>query len=146
MEIKIRTAASADIPQILELYSELHPHDEAIDLNTATATFEQATCNDIVYFVADDGGRVVGTCYIAIIPNITKQCSAIGFIENVVTAADCRRCGIGRKLMNAAVEYAKTHGCYKAMLSSGNSRTDAHKFYESIGFDGNSKRAFQIRF
>ena len=31
-------------------------------------------------------------------------------------------------------------------LQSGVTRPEAHKFYESMGFDGNSKRAFEIRF
>ena len=146
MNIVIRTAIKADIPQLLELYKELQPLDPSIDIKAATAVWERSVNNGITYFVAEDNGCIAATCYIAIIPNMTKQCSPIGFIENVVTAADYRRRGIGRKLIAAAVEFAKSQGCYKVTLQSGIERLEAHKFYESVGFDGNSKRAFEIRF
>jgi GNAT superfamily N-acetyltransferase len=144
--IAIRIAAKADIPRLIELYAQLNPLDAPVDASLAAAVFEQAVSNGVIYFVADDGGRAVGTCYLAIIPNITRRCSPIGFIENVVTDAAYRRRGVGRRLIDAAVKRAKAQGCYKVMLQSGSKRAEAHKFYESIGFDGDSKRAFEIRF
>ena len=45
-----------------------------------------------------------------------------------------------------AVDYARDLNCYKAILQSGIKRTEAHAFYESIGFDGSSKKAFEMRF
>ena len=142
----IRAATEKDIPQLIELYKDLSQSDLPIDFNSAVAVMKRAENNDVHYFVADDGERLVGICYIAIIPNMTRQCSSIGFIENVVIAADCRRKGIGRKLLQTVIEYAKSRGCYKVMLSSGAARTEAHSFYESLGFDGGSKKAFEIRF
>jgi len=142
----IRKATKVDVPQLLELYKELQQSDPPIDIDKATAVLEKAESNDIVYFVADDNGRIAGTCYIAIIPNMTKQCSSIGFIENVITAADYRRKGIGRKLFETMIEYAKERGCYKVMLSSGIARIAAHDFYESLGFDGESKKTYEMRF
>lgn len=144
--IHVRTAERADIPRILELYAELQPSDPPIDEKAAVAVFESAASRGVTYFVAVCGARVVGTCYVAVIPNITKQCASIGFVENVITAADYRRNGVGRKLMSAAVDCAKAQGCYKVTLQSGIHRAEAHKFYESAGFDGGSKRAFEIRF
>jgi GNAT superfamily N-acetyltransferase len=47
--------------------------------------------------------------------------------------------------MEKAIKYAKEQNYYKILLQSGNKRTDAHRFYESLGFDGNSKKAFEIR-
>ena len=145
-KLVIREANKADLPRILELYKELQPHDPPIDADMAASVWEQAADNGVTYFVADHGGSIAATCYVAIIPNITKRCASIGFIENIVTAAEYRRCGIGRKLLEATVEYAKAQGCYKVTLQSGIKRTEAHEFYEAMGFDGNSKRAFEIRF
>ncbi|MHC5216024.1 N-acetyltransferase family protein [Enterococcus sp. LJL128] len=42
--------------------------------------------------------------------------------------------GQGRLLMNAAEEWAKTIGAAGIRLSSGENRTEAHRFYEHIGF------------
>ena len=145
-EITIREAVQADLPRILELYRELQPQDPPVDVGKANSVWAQAVNNGVTYFVAECDGIIAATCYVAIIPNITRDCSPIGFIENVVTAGAYRRRGIGRKLLETAVEYAKAQGCYKATLQSGIKRSEAHMFYESIGFDGNSKRAFEIRF
>ena len=145
-EISIRKAVKADIPQLLELYKELQPLDPPVGVDEATATWEQAVNRGVMYFVAESKGRIVASCYIAIIPSITRKCAPIGFIENIITAADCRRLGIGRRLIETAVDYAKSQGCYKVTLQSGIKRAEAHKFYESAGFDGDSKRALEIRF
>jgi hypothetical protein len=47
--------------------------------------------------------------------------------------------------MEMAIKYAKENKCYKILLQSNNKRKESHKFYENIGFDGESKKAFEIR-
>ena len=101
---------------------------------------------NIKYYVARENGKIIGSCYICIIPNLTRGGKSIGFIENVITDKEYRRKVIGRHIIKRAVEYAKEQNCYKVLLQSGNKRTDAHNFYKSIGFDGESKKAFEIRF
>ena len=144
--ITYRKAEKADLPKILELYKELQPQDPPINPKAAASVWGKSENSGITYFVAEKEGEIAASLYIAIIPNITRQCSPIGFIENVITAARFRRMGIGGELLKTAVEYAKSRGCYKVMLQSGNKRTEAHSFYESVGFDGSSKRAFELRF
>jgi predicted GNAT family acetyltransferase len=143
--VTIRKATKEDLPHILSLYSELHPNDPPINEDSATSVWNQALYSGVTYFVAESRGTIVATCYIAIIPNITKQCSPIGFIENIITSDSYRRLGIAKRLLEAVVEYAKAQGCYKVTLQSNVKRTVAHEFYKSVGFDGNSKRAFEIR-
>ena len=144
-DISIRKATDSDLPHILELYRELQPLDPPVDSISASTVWEQAVSGGVTYFVAESCGVIVASCYIAIIPNITRGCSPIGFIENIITASEYRRRGIGRKLLGAVVEYARSRGCYKVTLQSGIKRAEAHQFYESVGFDGNSKRAFEVR-
>ncbi|MDR2926400.1 MAG: GNAT family N-acetyltransferase [Azoarcus sp.] len=66
-------------------------------------------------------------------------------MENVITNINYRKRCIGKNIMEKAIKYAKEQNYYKILLQSGNKRTDAHRFYESLGFDGNSKKAFEIR-
>lgn len=98
-----------------------------------------------MYVGAVEDGEVVSTCYLAIIPNLTRGGRPIGFVENVVTDAAHRRQGLARRVLEEAVRIAREQGCYKVMLQSGAGRTQAHALYESIGFDGQSKRAFDMR-
>jgi GNAT superfamily N-acetyltransferase len=145
-DVIIREATREDIPQLLELYTQLNPDDKPVEVSLAADIWEKAVENGVTYFVADICGHIAGSCYIAVIPNLTRSGSSIGFIENVITCAEHRRRGVGRQLLEAAIRYAKEQGCYKVVLQSGNKRKEAHEFYESVGFDGDSKRAFEIRF
>ena len=43
--------------------------------------------------------------------------------------------GIGRAMMEHALSEARQAGCYKLALSSHLMRRDAHRFYESLGFE-----------
>jgi GNAT superfamily N-acetyltransferase len=64
--------------------------------------------------------------------------------ENIIDEFSAKN--IWKNIVENAIKYAKEQNCYKVILQSGDKRTDAHGFYESLGFDGDSKRAFEIRF
>jgi ribosomal protein S18 acetylase RimI-like enzyme len=146
-EIEFRQAGREDLPSLLALYRQLNPEDEPAPLPRAEELWEQINRNgSIFYFVAADGGKIAAACFLCIIPNLTRGGRPIGFIENVVTDGAYRRRGLGKAVMEMAVDHCRRSGCYKALLQSGIKRTEAHRFYEAIGFDGASKKAFEIRF
>ena len=139
--------AENEISSLLDLYKQLNPLDEVpINKFTANSIWKEIEKYNIKYYIAKENGEIIGSCYICIIPNLTHCGKSIGFIENVITDKEYRRKGIGKNIIKKAIEYAKEQNCYKILLQSGNKRTEAHKFYESIGFDGESKKAFEIRF
>jgi ribosomal protein S18 acetylase RimI-like enzyme len=132
------------LPSLMKLYEQLgSPVDTDYDY---TVNFRKSLEQGIKYFGAVDGDIVVSTCYVAIIPNLTHGGKPIAFIENVVTDEKYRRQGLGRIVMQMAIDYAKECNCYKVVLLSSSHRTNAHKFYESLGFDGDVKRGFVINF
>ena len=94
------------------------------------------------YFGVVDSGRLVSACNIALIPNLTRSCRAYGVIENVVTHPDCRRRGYGKAVLQAALDFAWSKGCYKVMLMTGRLDEGTFSFYESAGFKRNEKQAF----
>lgn len=144
--MEIRRLTKADLPSLLRLYGQLDAQDPQLSAEMADAVWAQIeTQGSIVYLGAVEDGAVVSTCYVAIIPNLTRGARPIAFVENVVTDAAHRRQGLGRRVLNEAVHIAREAGCYKVMLASGAGRTQAHAFYESLGFDGQSKRAFDLR-
>jgi GNAT superfamily N-acetyltransferase len=128
----------------MKLYEQLGaPVDKSYNF---TENFKKSLAQGIKYFGAVDGDNVLSTCYVAIIPNLTHGGKPIAFIENVVTDEKYHRQGLGRIVMQMAIDYAKKCNCYKVALLSGSHRTNAHKFYESLGFDGDVKRGFVIKF
>ncbi len=145
--MEFRTLTGEDLESLLELYRQLDADDDQSTPEQSEKVWMQIE-NDpnIQYFGAIDNGKVVSTCYAVYIPNLTRGNRGICFIENVVTDKEYRKRGLASKVIDMAVEFAKEHHCYKAILQSGITRTDAHQFYENKGFSGSSKKAFDMRF
>ena len=65
--------------------------------------------------------------------------------ENVVTDKDYRKQGLAKKVIEMAENFARENNCYKVILQSNVKRTEAHKFYEGLGFRSDTKKAFDLR-
>jgi len=137
--IKYSIAEKENLIGIIELYKQLIPEEESININRANEIWEQVEKNNIKYFIAIDNCKIISSCYLAIIPNLTRNGRSNGFIENVITNENYRKKGIGKKLIEMAIEYGKQNNCYKIILQSSFKRKENHIFYEKCGFDGNSK-------
>lgn len=142
--MEIRELNTTDIKSLLELYIQLSDINKDYSYEKALAVWKNEIENNknIKYFGAIDNEKVVSSCYCAIIPNLTNKVRSIGFIENVITDQNYRKQGLAGKVIDKAIEYAQSKDCYKVFLESGISRTEAHKFYEKIGFETGSKKSF----
>jgi GNAT superfamily N-acetyltransferase len=137
--LTIRLAAQHDLPAILALNSQLNPDDLPLPPDEQLAdVWQQLLDNPIMHtFVAEQAEQIVGTCVLAIMPNLTRGARPYGLIENVVTDAAVRGQGIGRALLQAVLAFAWQQRCYKVMLLTG--RPDAVPFYERVGFRRDAK-------
>jgi GNAT superfamily N-acetyltransferase len=145
--MEFRQAREEDLTGILALYRQLNPEDEALEYGRALAIWrETASLGATRYFVASEGGAVASTCCVTVIPNLTREGRPYAMIENVVTDEAQRRRGIGGRVLRDAIAYARERGCYKVVLLSSAKREESHRFYEAIGFNGNTKKGFEIRF
>jgi GNAT superfamily N-acetyltransferase len=57
-------------------------------------------------------------------------------VSTLITKAEFRGQGVGKKLMNHGEQWAKEQGAQGLLLNSGikKEREDAHQFYEKTGF------------
>lgn len=144
--MEFRELTASDLASLLQLYRQLDADDAEISEEHSRQVWEEIGRNDdIRYFGAVDDGRVVSSCYAVYIPNLTRGNRGICFIENVVTDKDYRKRGLASRVIDLAIAFAKERRCYKVILQSGMARTEAHRFYESKGFSGSSKKAFDMR-
>ena len=144
--MEFRRLTQADLESLLELYKQLQPDDEPAAVDDSKRVWKEIEGDpNIRYFGAIDNGKVVSTCFAVYIPNLTRNNRGICFVENVVTDRDYRNRGLASKVIDMAVAYAKEKDCYKVILQSGAARAEAHRFYENKGFDGGSKKAFDMR-
>jgi hypothetical protein len=95
-DICIRPAEPTELAGMLELYRHLNPDDPAPDLAAAEAAWSRLCNSDLVKtIVAEGAGRLISSCTIVIVPNLTRGARSYGLIENVVTHRDHRRTGLG---------------------------------------------------
>jgi GNAT superfamily N-acetyltransferase len=78
---------------------------------------------------------VVGTCQLTFIPSLSRRGAERMTIEAVRVRTDLRGHGLGRAMMAWALERARERGCGLAQLTTDRRRTDAHRFYASLGFE-----------
>src|SRR5215217_1832717 len=142
----IREARAEDIPRLLELLLQLsetsqHPEEEIRPLTDGhRAALERMSADPKAsLFVLEDGGHIVGTYALYLLPNLSHGGRAFAIVENVVVDGTLRGKGLGRVLMEHAERLARAAGCYKLGLTSNNKRAPAHAFYESLGFDQSHK-------
>jgi GNAT superfamily N-acetyltransferase len=77
---------------------------------------------------------VVGMMQITFTPSISFQGGKRATVESVRVDRKYRSQGIGREMMLWAIDRAKREGCISMQLTTNIERTDAHRFYENLGF------------
>lgn len=144
-DLTIRTAGSADLPALLDLYQHLNPGDERPTGPQAEAALERLMRYEgSAIFLALSDATPAASCTLVVIPNLTRGGAPYGLVENVVTHAAYRNRGIGQRLMDHATEAAWQAGCYKLMLMTGSTQPETLGFYQRAGFE-QSKTGFQKR-
>jgi len=136
-DLIIREARDADLARILELYREAgigagrsFTPEEAREQFTLFRKYPSYRV-----FVAEQDGELVGTYELLIMDNLAKRGRKSAIVEDVAVAKAHQSQGIGRQMMQHAMQLAKDAGCYKLALSSNLQRTAAHAFYEALGFE-----------
>ncbi|MFF2372244.1 GNAT family N-acetyltransferase [Agromyces sp. NPDC058110] len=91
------------------------------------------------------GHGVVGTMQLTLIPGMSRGGASRLLVEAVRVRADLRSGGIGAAMMRWVTDAAApTLGAALVQLTSDAVRTDAHRFYERLGFEG-SHLGFKYR-
>ncbi|MEU8239125.1 GNAT family N-acetyltransferase [Actinoplanes missouriensis] len=91
-------------------------------------------------FGADDDGSLVGIAALHITP-LLEVTGKFGRLAALVVDETCRRRGVGRLLIEAAEERARTEGCLFVEVTSSSHRVPAHLFYEGRGYEDTRDRS-----
>lgn len=79
------------------------------------------------FLVAVDGGRVVGTV-------MAGYDGHRGWIQYMAVAPTQQRAGVGKALLDAAINTLRDRGCPKVNLQVRRSNAEVIRFYEKAGF------------
>ena len=83
--------------------------------------------------MAEEGGRIDGLVHAYERPALEKAYEVV--VQSLVVDQSVRKRGIGRKLMTAAEEWAKSRGIEQVVLHTRIDREEARSFYEHIGYN-----------
>ncbi|MGW5467423.1 N-acetyltransferase family protein [Streptomyces chartreusis] len=137
-DLEIRPAATDDIPAIVGMLADdpLGARRESLDdLTPYLSAFERLTSDPNQHLVvAVREGRVIGTLQLSVIPGLSRRGATRSIIEAVRIHADERGSGLGTRLIEWAIDESRRQNCRLVQLTSDKSRTDAHRFYERLGF------------
>lgn len=137
-DLEIRPATADDVAAIVAMLADdpLGAQRESPDDLTPYLTAWERLASDpsqhVVVAVRE--GRVVGTLQLTVIPGLSRRGATRSIIEGVRVHADERGSGLGTRFMEWAIDESRRQGCQLVQLTSDASRTDAHRFYERLGF------------
>jgi GNAT superfamily N-acetyltransferase len=140
-DVELRRAEIGDLPAILELLADdplgrsrdgaaadqgLQPYARAflaIDADSAQ-----------LLVVATASAAVVGTMQLSFIPGLARRGALRAQIEAVRVQQSYRSQGLGTAMFEWAIAEARRHGCALVQLTTDKTRSDAHRFYDRLGF------------
>lgn len=85
--------------------------------------------------VAERDGAVVGGLQVIIFRHFQHAGGWCCELAGVFVRGDVRDMGVGSALLSAAEDLARSRGCYRIQTTSRNYRSEAHRFYQSHGFE-----------
>ncbi|MDH6127801.1 GNAT family N-acetyltransferase [Kitasatospora sp. GP82] len=137
-DLNIRPAVLDDLPAIVAMLAD-DPlgagRESPDDLTPYQAAFARlATDPNQHLIVAERQGQVVGTLQLTLIPGLSRRGATRTIIEAVRISAGERGSGLGTELIQWAVQRSRELGADLVQLTSDATRTDAHRFYERLGF------------
>lgn len=134
--MEIRKCDEKDVMEIYELICELE--NERFDYKS----FEEAYKNKIkneknYYFLGIKENQIVGFISLVIDYQL-HHAGKVATVEELIINDRFRNHGIGKMLLNEAINCARVNNCRIIELTSNFSRERSHKFYEKNGFNKES--------
>jgi GNAT superfamily N-acetyltransferase len=138
MEILIRRAIPADIPQMCDLLSELF----SLESDFSPDGLKQArgltllisdTSGASAVFVAEDAGEVVGMCSAQALIS-TAEGGPVGLVEDLIVRGEHRGKGIGTAILAEIAVWCCAKRITRVQLLRDADNIDALRFYSGNGW------------
>jgi len=131
-ELRIRRAKTSDAPRIAMLSGQLGYPATAAQIRMRLRKIQPASQNAV--FVADSAkDGVIGWLHVS--REALLECDVRAEVNGLVVAEGRRSLGAGARLLAAAEDWARQHGCKSMSVRSNVIRERAHQFYERHGYE-----------
>ena len=145
---RIDNATHSDIPALVGLLTELFGIDmdfqpdaekQVRGLELLMANPEQA----VIKIARNDSGKAIGMVSAQLVIS-TAQGAASAWVEDMVVSGDYRGTGLGRTLLEAALEWARGKGATRAQLLVDMENQPAIGYYRHLGWETTQLQARRI--
>jgi len=134
--LEVRDARPDDAPALAALLAELgYPAPDAVVAERLEALRQEGE----VVLVAARGGDRLGVLSIHVTPVLHRP-TPVARLTLLVVPERARGQGVGRALVEAGERILAARGCALVEVTSNRRRTDAHAFYERLGYEATSLR------
>ncbi|WP_198597902.1 GNAT family N-acetyltransferase [Blastococcus atacamensis] len=134
----MRRATADDLPALVALLADDplgRARERPSEPSVYRAAFDRVDDDPAhTLVVAVSAGEVVGTLQLSVLPGLSRRGALRGLVEAVRVRSDQRGAGLGGALVRWALEESRRQGCALVQLTTDLTRTDAHRFYERLGF------------
>ena len=135
--MNLRAATAGDAKVVARLLGELGYPTAPDDI---PARLEAIVSEGGAVLLASDGdNEPVGLLCLAR-HKVIHAPGPVAYITGLVTTAEARGRGIGRAMVEAAADWARSQKCVKLSVTSAEHRGDAHAFYPSCGMPHSGHR------
>jgi GNAT superfamily N-acetyltransferase len=129
--MSIRNAEITDAAAIAELLTQLGYPSTGQDVRDRLTYWAADQASRVM--VADHDNQVTGCLSIHAVPYLERT-GRWARVESLVVDQSARGAGIGRSLLHAAENLARTWGCLAVEITSARTRHGAHAFYQRMGY------------
>lgn len=135
--LRLREAVEADIPAMVALLGALFAQEAEFSPDPG----RQAHGLKLILsdpglgrlFVAETDGRVQGM--VSLLFTVSTALGArVAWLEDMIVAPEVRGTGLGARLLDHALGFAKAHGLVRVTLLTDASNGRAQRFYQQAGF------------
>ena len=139
--VTFRTARRDDLAAIIAMLADDdiartrsgHTTTVTDEIITAFEEIVRDPNNDLV--VGEHTGEIVASLQLTFISGLSRGGMRRAQVESVRVRSDLRGHRIGERLMAAPIDRARQRGCAIMELTTDLRRSDAHRFYQRLGFE-----------
>ncbi|MHB8503406.1 MAG: GNAT family N-acetyltransferase [Candidatus Acidiferrales bacterium] len=130
--VKIRRARTSDAQRLADLSGQLGYPATAAEITRRMRKLRAASHNALFVVESREDG-VVGWAHVSVTHLLEVGTRAE--LNGLIVAEGQRSLGAGARLLEAAEDWARNHGCPGMSVRSNVIRERAHKFYERRGYE-----------
>jgi len=141
MKVKEIDKLDSNVHELIHKFIlQLTSHESTVDSTLIEAIINED--NSHLFFAINDQGEYMGMFAIGFYISPTGKKA---WIEDVVVAISYRGQGVGKFLIEFAIQYAKEQNADTLMLTSNPERISANKLYQNLGFQQKTTNVYRMK-